>query len=165
MEPITKSPMPFPGTTTEQMTNSPKSSAPTAPLNFHSTSKLFYCQARLTHGWPCYCYGCPTSSSWWKHTRQWNSNVELLLKVLPKHWTRRQPFPQRHVPNSPTQNHRRFCHCCASRAISSATWCPPGWKRQSQIPSTMWLQSSGKMGMTSPNRMPSAMLHDFYGVN
>ncbi len=41
----------------------------------------------------------------------------------------------------------------------------PWLKTQSQIPSTMWLRSSGKMGMMTPNEMPSATLHDFYGVN
>ena len=44
------SPTPSPGTTTEQTTNSPKSSAHTAPLSFHSTSKLFHCQIRSSHG-------------------------------------------------------------------------------------------------------------------
>jgi hypothetical protein len=33
--------------------------------------------------------------------------VELLLRILPIHQTRRQPFPQRHVPNPPNRNHRR----------------------------------------------------------
>jgi hypothetical protein len=41
----------------------------------------------------------------------------------------------------------------------------PWLKTQSQIPSTMWLQSSGKMGMMTPNGTPSATLHDFYGIN
>jgi hypothetical protein len=41
----------------------------------------------------------------------------------------------------------------------------PWLKAQSQIPSTMWLWSSGKMGMTTQNRTPSATLQDFYGVN
>jgi hypothetical protein len=41
----------------------------------------------------------------------------------------------------------------------------PWLKAQSQIPSTMWLRSSGKMGMTTQNGTPSATLHDFYGVN
>jgi hypothetical protein len=41
----------------------------------------------------------------------------------------------------------------------------PWLKAQSQIPSTMWLRSSGKMGTTTPNGMPSATLHDFYGIN
>jgi len=46
-------------------------------------------------------------------------------------WSRdnlRQPFPQRHVPNSPHWNHRRFRRGCASRTISLTTWCSPGWK-------------------------------------
>ncbi len=41
----------------------------------------------------------------------------------------------------------------------------PWLKAQSQIPSTMWLRSSGKMGMMTPNGTPSAMLHDFYSIN
>ncbi len=41
----------------------------------------------------------------------------------------------------------------------------PWLKAQSQIPSTMWLWSSRKMGITTPNRMPSAMLQIIYGVN
>ena len=43
----------------------------------------------------------------------------------------------------------------------------PWLKAQSQIqiPSTMWLWSSRKMGMTTPNGMPNAMLHIFYVVN
>ncbi len=41
----------------------------------------------------------------------------------------------------------------------------PWLKAQSQIPSTMWLQSSWKMGATTPNGIPSAMLQKFYGVN
>ena len=46
-------------------------------------------------------------------------------------WSRdnlRQPFPQRHVPNSPHWNHGRFRRGCASRAIFLTTWCSPGWK-------------------------------------
>jgi hypothetical protein len=38
-------------------------------------------------------------------------------------------------------------------------------KAQSQIPSTMWLWSSGKTDTTTQNGTPSATLHDFYGVN
>ena len=41
----------------------------------------------------------------------------------------------------------------------------PWLKAQSQIPSTMWLRSSGKMGTTTPNGMLSAMLHNFYGIS
>ena len=41
----------------------------------------------------------------------------------------------------------------------------PWLKAQSQIPSTMWLWSSGKTDTTTQNGMPSAMLHNFYGVN
>ena len=41
----------------------------------------------------------------------------------------------------------------------------PWLKAQLQIPSTMWLQSSEKMDMTTPNRTPSATLLDFYGGN
>ena len=41
----------------------------------------------------------------------------------------------------------------------------PWLKAQSQIPSTMWLRSSGKMDMTTPNGTPSAMLINFYGVS
>ncbi len=41
----------------------------------------------------------------------------------------------------------------------------PWLKAQSQIPSTMWLRSSGKTGMMTPNKTPSATLHDFYDVN
>jgi hypothetical protein len=41
----------------------------------------------------------------------------------------------------------------------------PWLKAQSQIPSTMWLQTSEKMGTMTPNGTPSAMLHTFYGVN
>ena len=42
--PLTMLPIPSPGTMTEQKMNSPKSFTPTAPLSFHSTSKLFRCQ-------------------------------------------------------------------------------------------------------------------------
>jgi hypothetical protein len=38
-------------------------------------------------------------------------------------------------------------------------------KAQSQIPSTMWLWTSGKTGTMTQNGMPSARLHDFYRVN
>ncbi len=41
----------------------------------------------------------------------------------------------------------------------------PWLKAQSQIPSTMWLRSSGKTDMTTPNGTPSATLLNFYGVN
>jgi hypothetical protein len=41
----------------------------------------------------------------------------------------------------------------------------PWLKAQSQIPSTMWLRSSGKTVTTTQNGTPSATLHDFYGVN
>jgi len=37
--------------------------------------------------------------------------------------------------------------------------------RQSLIPSTMWLRSSGKMDTTTQNGMPSATLQDFYDGN
>jgi len=50
VEPITTLPTPSPGTRTQQTMNSPKSSAHTAPLSFHSTSKLFYCRTRSSHG-------------------------------------------------------------------------------------------------------------------
>jgi hypothetical protein len=41
----------------------------------------------------------------------------------------------------------------------------PWLKAQSQIPSTMWLWSSGKTGTTTQNGTLSATLHNFYGVN
>ena len=50
-----------------------------------------------------------------------NLGLEWLLRILPNHWTRRQPLPQRPVPNPPNQNHWRFCRGCASRAIFLTT--------------------------------------------
>jgi len=41
----------------------------------------------------------------------------------------------------------------------------PWLKAQSQIPSTMWLRSSGNTGTMTQNGTLSATLHDFYGVN
>ncbi len=153
--------MPSPGTTIGPMKNSPTSFIPTVPHNFHSTSKLYHYPARLPHGWPCFCFGCLSNSSWWKHTQEQSPGMEKIL-----HGLRNNLFLHRMLRNKKLRPWE-LLPCLYAKDNFQDLVMLPWLKAQSAVPLTLtlWLQPSGKMeGMTQHTKQRVTM-HNFYSGN